>query len=57
MMVFQIIHMQQRENFCKTQVSALLKEFCFKGTGLNSNYLNIAEKYRTGLTDTLRPVY
>ena len=25
MMVFQIIHMQQKENFCKTQVSALLK--------------------------------
>ena len=36
--------MQQKENFYKTQVSALLKEFCFKEADLNSNYLNTANK-------------
>ena len=47
MMVFQIMHKQQRENFCNTQVSALLKQFCFKKTGLNSYYLITAEKWPT----------
>ena len=44
MIVFQTSHMQQKENFYKTHISALLKELCFKEADSKSNYSNTANK-------------